>query len=462
MIPTNPTNGERVTGQVMGSQFHHNYYGIYTFQASGMVFRGNRFYRNICYGFDPHDFSHHFVVEDNQAFENGNHGFIISRGCNNFVFRRNTSFNNTNLDAMKLAHGFMLDPGSQLSADPQAPSSNNLLEANHAYSNEGYGLRILGSTDNTIRNNLFENNLQGLTVEQGSTGNTLAGNTLSGNQINGIFVRGGADTTTITGNTATANGLNGIDIKSDTNTVSANTVRDNRNAGIALLPETTATAAVADLTPPGRHVPVAAIDPDLVGAVLAASAISGNQLIGNTVAANNDDGLEIKGAINTTVDANVVERNGVHGIYLANGASNNRITRNTVSLNQGNGIRANGVDTIKNTWSENAVFSNTVGGILVTSDANSRIRPPAITSVQGNVVAGTASPGAAVELFSDTGYQGRNFEGRTTAQTDGSFTFVAPGGWKAPHINATATDGDGNASAFTYIGRSVHLPLVVR
>jgi parallel beta-helix repeat protein len=452
----------RVTGQVSNSQFHHNYYGVYTFQAAGMVFRGNRFYRNIGYGFDPHDFSHHFVVEDNQAFENGNHGFIISRGCNHFVFRRNVSYNNHNADPLKLAHGFMLDPGSPNSTEPQMPSFNNLLEANRAYSNEGYGLRILGSTNNTVRNNIFLDNLQGITVEQGSTGNILTGNTLTNNQIHGVFVRGGANTTTITGNTVMANSVNGIYIKSNGNTVSSNTVRDNRNAGIALLPETTTAAAVADLIPPGRRVTTAAVDPELVGVVLAESAIVGNQLRSNTVATNADDGMEIKGAINTTVEANVVERNGVHGIYLANGASNNRITRNTISFNQGNGIRANSADTIKNTWSENAVFGNTAGGILVTSDANSGIRPPVITTVQGNRVAGTTVPGAIVELYSDTGYQGRYFEGRTTAQADGRFTFTVLGGWKAPHINATTTDGDGNASAFTFIGRSVYLPLVVR
>jgi hypothetical protein len=95
----------RVSGQVTNSAFHHNYYGIYTFQASGMVLRGNKFFQNINYGFDPHDYSHDFIVEDNESFENGSHGFIISRGCFNFTFRRNKSYNNHNPDSIKLAHG---------------------------------------------------------------------------------------------------------------------------------------------------------------------------------------------------------------------------------------------------------------------------------------------------------------------------------------------------------------------
>jgi parallel beta-helix repeat protein len=67
----------------------------------------------------------------------------------------------------------MLDPGSPDSVDPPAPSTQNLLEQNEAYGNEGYGLRVLGSTGNIIRNNRFQHNLNGITVEAGSTANTL-------------------------------------------------------------------------------------------------------------------------------------------------------------------------------------------------------------------------------------------------------------------------------------------------
>ena len=79
----------RVTGEVINSNFHHNHYGIYTFQAQGMLFRNNQFHDNIRYGFDPHDFTNNVIVENNIAYHNGAHGFIISRGCNNFTFSGN-------------------------------------------------------------------------------------------------------------------------------------------------------------------------------------------------------------------------------------------------------------------------------------------------------------------------------------------------------------------------------------
>lgn len=452
----------RVTGTVLNSQFHHNYYGVYTFQASAMIFRGNTFFQNIHYGFDPHDYSHHFIVEDNQSFANGSHGFIISRGCNNFVFRRNSSHDNNDPDPIKLAHGFMLDPGSPNSSDPQAPSSQNLLENNQAYANEGYGLRILGSTDNAVQNNLFRSNRQGLTVEEGSTGNTLLGNTIDGNALNGIFIRGGANATTVSGNSVTENGGIGIYVKSDRNQVSGNSVRGNRGAGVTLLAETSAAAAIADVLPPAQRASVAAVDSDLVGAVAVQSTIAGNQIGGNTVASNQDDGVVLKAASNTMVQANTIEGNAGHGIYLASGASDNTIARNTTSGNHGSGIRVNGADAIRNMVSENAVFENAGGGVLVTSGANAGARPPAITAQQNNRVSGTAAPGAAVEIFSDLGWQGRYFEGRTTAQADGTFSLAVPGGWKAPHLNALATDRNGNTSAFANRSIMLYLPLVLR
>jgi parallel beta-helix repeat protein len=219
----------RATGEVINSTFSYNYYGIYTYQATSMVFRNNRFHHNIGYGFDPHDYSHHFVVEDNEAYANGNHGFIISRGCNNFVFRRNKSYDNhyTVGTEERNAHGFMLDPGSPTSEHPQAPSHDNLLENNSAWNNDGYGLRILKSNANTIRNNNFSDNLQGITVEQGGTGNIISGNTISGSQLYGIFLFGGADGNTISGNTISGSGKHGMYIKTGGNTISGNTITHN-------------------------------------------------------------------------------------------------------------------------------------------------------------------------------------------------------------------------------------------
>jgi parallel beta-helix repeat protein len=181
------------TGTVLNSDIHHNYYGFFSYGASGMLIRGNKFRNNDSYGFDPHDFSFSFIVEDNEAFDNGNHGFIISRGCYDFIIRRNKSYRNFyRVDASTTrAHGFMIDPGGLTSTGGEyTPSYYNVFDSNEAYENQGYGLRLLDGNLNLIINNTFRNNLRGITIERDSKNNTLIGNKIINNADIGIQVRG--------------------------------------------------------------------------------------------------------------------------------------------------------------------------------------------------------------------------------------------------------------------------------
>jgi parallel beta-helix repeat protein len=460
----------RVSGEVLNSTFSYNYYGVYTFQASNMVFRGNKFHHNIGYGFDPHDFSHHFIVEDNEAFANGNHGFIISRGCNNVVFRRNKSYNNRyTLDAeARHAHGFMIDPGSPNSQFPPAPSHDNLLENNQAWGNDGYGLRIVGSNNNTIQSNSFANNLQGITVEQDSTGNILRDNTISGSLLYGIYLFGGSDGNTISGNSVSGSGKHGIYFKTGKNTITKNNSTNNgtivngvpSGSGIASYQETDLAAAMADLRLPGSLVSIAAADPELLGPQPQVSALENNVITQNTASNNIDEGIELKSAQGTHIEANVVSGNGSNGIYLASGASNTMIMFNTISGNRGYGIRANGLDVVANQWTKNTVFDNWAGGITITSGANDGVPAPALVQA-GRTITVTTLPGTIVELFSDGGGQGRFFEARIKVD---SGTLTLTRAWQGQLVNTTATDSAGNTSGFAFNRRSsaVYLPILRR
>jgi parallel beta-helix repeat protein len=449
----------RVTGDVISSTMSYNYYGIYTYQASHMTFRGNTFHNNISYGFDPHDYTHHVLVEDNEAYENGNHGFIISRGCNNFIFRNNRSYNNryTVDDRDNNAHGFMLDPGSPNSAYPQAPISDTLLEGNEAWGNDGYGLRVLGSVDNTIRDNIFRDNLQGITLEQESTGNVVEDNTISNNLLYGIYLIGGSDNNTIHDNQIMGSGRHGIYLKTGHNIVTGNDIRQNGTvlederdgAGIALLPEQDEADVLADFRLPGEA-PLITTSSDLTGNPALASDLTDNHIEQNTLAENADDGIEVKGATDTIIQENTIEQNGVHGVYLSAyyemGTRYTTVLSNTVVANGGHGIRANDSLTKFNSWSANSVFDNTEGGIVNTSDANYDIPAPEITSIGATAVTGIAQPNARVEIFTDEQEQSQYFEGSTMADEEGNFTFAVPADWAASQLTATSTDPQGNSS----------------
>jgi hypothetical protein len=64
----------KAQGTVTNSLFVHNHFGAYTHEAQGMHWSGNTFSDIEEYGFDPHDFSDDFVVENNLATNNGKHG----------------------------------------------------------------------------------------------------------------------------------------------------------------------------------------------------------------------------------------------------------------------------------------------------------------------------------------------------------------------------------------------------
>ncbi len=418
----------RVTGDVIDSQFHHNYYGIYTYQASDMLFRGNQFRDNIRYGFDPHDFTHDVLVENNVAFNNGSHGFIISRGCNNFVFRGNTAYGNNDPSPTSLAHGFMLDPGSPNSEDPQAPSTNNLLENNEAYSNEGYGLRILGSNDNQILNNHFyQNGQEGLIIDQNSVGNLVAGNTIRNNVAIGLVVRETADGNTVANNTINENGNHGLYLRANNTIVSGNVISQNLKSGIALLPA--------------------------IGVPL----LQDNQLLSNTVTSNTENGIDLRRSIKTLVEGNTSQNNGVNGLYLSDMTGQNAIIKNTLRNNTGLGIRANGLQTLNNTWSMNSIYGNGTGGIANGAGANLELPAPQLLGAVESTVTGKSSPGFTVEIFADLGQQGQVFEGSTMADANGDFSLTIVGAWKSTNLTAVAIDLQGNASPFS---ASIGAPIV--
>jgi parallel beta-helix repeat protein len=480
----------RVTGGAFNSTFSHNYYGIYTFQAQSMNFVGNRLFSNIQYGFDPHDFTHSVLVEKNSAYDNGSHGFIISRGCSDFIFRDNRSYGNKVKPGSKnpSAHGFMLDPGAPVekAGVPQVPSTNNLFEFNQAFDNDGYGMRIYGSNNNLLRNNLFERNRTGVTIEAGSTGNMLDGNvirnhvgeiitdpttlstTLKGGY--GVYAFQGADGNIIVGNTITNNANVGIYLKTGSNIVQQNMVAGNQADGIGTLLETSGdveppqpdTLAGAGPLTPGLY--IGDVEPGQ-WSLGSATAPTSNQIISNTVQANVETGISLKGAQSTLINGNTVISNTLDGIYLANGSDTSTVSYNTVMGNGGYGVKLNGADVIANVLTRNVITGNISGAIAVTNGANGNLTPPALQLNLDGSVSGKVTPGLMLEFFSDDNKQAAFFEGSTVADSTGRFMFIPANSPRGRYITATVTDASKNTSGLSKAARrggEIFLPLIAK
>ena len=439
----------RVTGEVINSLIHDNYFGIYTYQASNMIFRGNKFYKNLSYGFDPHDFSHSFLVENNEAYDNGAHGFIISVGCHSFIFRNNKSYNNYNT-GFDLAHGFMLDPGS---GTEKVPSYNNILENNEAYGNEGYGLRVLGSTNNQIRNNYFHDNLRGISIDQNSTDNLISSNRINDNSQYGLILQETANKNVVQNNEVTRNSDNGIHIQSNENQVIGNRINNNSRYGLVIQETANKNVVrnneVMTNSDNGIHIQsnenqvenntvknnfkagiALLIEPGFV-------APTNNVITANLVISNSANGIDLRSAIGTLVQGNVAEQNKGDGVYLKD-SSQTTISENTLRNNTSYGIEVNGPTSSQNTWMRNAIHGNNLGVIIATGSAILSLPPQGLT-INGLSLTGTAAPNANVEIFADPGAQAQYYVGQTTTDSNGSFSFEAPS-WPTSNITAISAN----------------------
>src|SRR5262249_51238990 len=154
---------------------------------------------------------------------------------------------------------------------------------------------------------------------QGGTRNQILNNIVSGNQLYGVYLFSGADGNTISSNIITNNGIHGIYVKTGHNTIIANVVSDNgpnaiggaTGSGISFLHETPAAAgAAAPDTLPLAATPEDSATPALISDVV------GNRVAQNVVMRNADEGIEIKNAVGTSVEANIITSNRSNGIYL--------------------------------------------------------------------------------------------------------------------------------------------------
>jgi parallel beta-helix repeat protein len=185
-------------GDVRYSRFERNQFGAYTYEAEGMHWIKNSFANNLGYGFDPHDFSNHFVVEENIAFGNGSHGIIFSRGCSNNHIIGNIVFNNR-------GHGIFIDDGKVLKNDQPryakpVPSNHNLIAHNSVWGNE-VGIAFEGGSYNDVTENQLINNATGIRLNDQVSENTFTANTIRNSEGIAIHVFAGSERNTISNNT---------------------------------------------------------------------------------------------------------------------------------------------------------------------------------------------------------------------------------------------------------------------
>ncbi len=188
-----------VYGKQLRSRFHHNYFGVYTYNAKDMDFIDNEYDDNIAYGLDPHDDSDHLTITGNHFHHNGNHGVICSQRCDHLLISGNESDHNgippyvpegDDDPSDNQVHGIMIHRGV----------TDTVIENNDVHDQpNGAGIAVFDSVGNTVRNNTVTGARYGLRYSVGTRDTQTTGNVVTGSGQYAVFTYKGSDQPVYTG-----------------------------------------------------------------------------------------------------------------------------------------------------------------------------------------------------------------------------------------------------------------------
>jgi parallel beta-helix repeat protein len=349
---------------------------------------------------------------------------------------------------------------------------------------EGAQYNLIGGTTAGERNIISGNDFPGVGIQGISCPDSVGGGIQGSNTMNNI-VSGNYIGTDASGMDALGNGGHGvvIDCSAQYNLIGGDTpeqrnvISGNGRRGVNIRHSSTMSNTVS-----GNYIGTNASGAEAIGNAESGVSISiGAQynLIGgdtpeerNIISGNGKHGVRVMGSgtmhntisgnyIGTNVPGAAAIGNVKSGVVIGDGAQYNLIggdtasDRNLISGNDAYGVFIYHIDTIRNTISQNSIYSNGGKGIELVDGGNIELSPPTLITVTTDTVIGIAVPNSTVEVFSDNEDEGQVFEGNTTADGSGNFTFNKPDGFTLSNVTATATDVDGNTSEFSNIPPTV-------
>jgi parallel beta-helix repeat protein len=396
------------------------------------------------------------------------------------TFSNTVSHNRLGTDRTGMAeisndNGVLISSGAQFNH-----VENNLIGGSL---NEGIGVLDSGTQHNMISNNDIGTNLNGtgpirnqfgVHIGNGAQDNMVVDNLISGNRQDGVMIEGastlsntimsnmiGADGN---GQAALQNNRAGVSIRgqAESNLILDNLISGNAFCGLVIHDSMHNTVSSNMI---GTNAAGTAAIANGFGVELAQNAQS-NVISDNLISGNAKPGVLVEGfgTVSNTIMSNNIGTagNGVaalsnesFGVVMANGTQDNVVEANRIGFNERSGVGIFGENTQRNALRQNSIFNNVDKGIALLNGGNLGVEAPALNSQGFNTVSGLAAPGNTVDIYSDTGFQGQNFEGSAVADANGLFTFTQPGGFASPNLTAITTDPQGNTSEFSGNGGGV-------
>lgn len=172
-----------------------------------------------------------------------------------------------------------------------------------------------------------------------------------------------------------------------------------------------------------------------------------------------EDGISISNANNVTIQSIQIKNFPGNGVHLRNDAQNNIIgPYNTIANNNSNGVLIEGSTSYSNTITLNQIFDNSAKGISLGNGGNAYVAPPTIITASTRSIVGEGTNNSNIEIYSDSGTQGRVFEGTATVNKLGKWSFHKTTDFVNTNLIATETYSDGNTSEFSAPVSASNLP----
>jgi len=217
--------------------------------------------------------------------------------------RRNVTIKN--MEIKWFCHGILL-----------YKSSNSRICGNNITANYEDGIRFNDSYNSSLTGNSVEDNGCGICLDL-SSNNTIRENYIAGNG-DGIWLRDFADDNNVYGNNITANSVSGIHLDSSSNRISCNNIANN-SVGVELM--------FAEIPTGLNQIHRNNITDNWEGIYL--HELTCNNSIHENNVSNNRCGFHLCASSNNTISGNQIEHNGEDGIFFEL-SSRNVLRNNTI------------------------------------------------------------------------------------------------------------------------------------
>ena len=169
-------DGVGVYGNLLNSDIHHLWYGHYGYAQLYSLMSGNSVHDNEVYGFDPHDDSINVTISQNEVYNNFHHGIIFSKYCHNTIVTSNYVHDNGGVGIF-----------------PHYVSDNAVVAHNTIEKNGDSGIAFLESSGGFVYNNTVRQNVHGIRFSVGSKDNVVANNAFEDNEGYDVYQYAGND-----------------------------------------------------------------------------------------------------------------------------------------------------------------------------------------------------------------------------------------------------------------------------